>query len=136
MRHRLLVASLFTLLALTSVALPAEGRPLPSAATATATFTDNGGCSVTVTYTWSGFSGRNLTAEYAVAWAGEYGVVFGIPVQAYPVSGSGTTSHTFDLSGHGSHNYYGRGRLLTTKGKELSGSHAVSSSSADLNCEP
>lgn len=132
MRHRLLVASLFLLLALTSIVLPAQGQPPPPAATAA--FTDDGGCTVTVTYTWSGFKGRNLIAQYGVQWAGPGGTQFGIQFQAFPVTGSGTSSHTFDLTGYGSHTYYGGGRLLTTKGKELSGSDVRSSTSAAMSC--
>lgn len=133
MRHRLLAASLLTLLALTLIALPAEGKPPPSAATATAVFTDNGNCSVTVTYTWSDFTGRNLTAYYGWEWAGRSYFV-GVRVSAFPVTGSGTSSHTFDLTGHGSHTYYGRGQLIDTKAKTLSGSDVRSPTSATLDC--
>jgi hypothetical protein len=133
MRHRLLVASLLLLLALPLIALPAVGQPPP--AVATATFTDNGGCSVTVTYTWSGFKGHDLAAQYEVVWPGPTGgTQFGLPFQAFPVTGSGTSSHTFDLTGKGSHTYSGRGHLLTTKGKELIGSDVGSPTSADLSC--
>jgi hypothetical protein len=117
---------------LTWIALPAAGQPTPPAATTT--FTDNGGCSVTVTYTWSGFQGHNLRAEYGVRWPDTGWIEFVIEVQAFPVTGSGTLSHTFDLTGHGSHTYYGRGHLLTTKGKELSASDAASPTSANLSC--
>ena len=133
MRHRLLVPSLLLLLALTVITLPAQGQPPPPAATAAVTFTD-GGCSVTVAYTWSGFNGRDLTAQYGVRWAGTGGTVFGISFLAFPVTGSGTSSHTFDLTGHGSHAYYGGGNLLNTKGKTLSGSGVVSPTGASLDC--
>jgi hypothetical protein len=132
MRHRLLVASLVLLLAL-AAALPAGGKPPPSG-TATATITHNGGCSVTVSYTWSGFNGRNLTAFYGVRWPGPGGTTFGIHVHAYPVTGSGSASHTFDLTGDGSHTYYGGGQLLTTKGKTVGGSSVRSSTDASLSC--
>ena len=132
MRHRLVVASLLLLPALTFIALPAAGQPPPP--TATATFTDNGGCSVTVSYTWSGFKGHSLMAEYGVNWAGPGGIVIGVQVNEFPVTGSGTSSNTFELSGHGSHTYYGRGHLVNTKGKELSGSDVGSATSADLSC--
>jgi hypothetical protein len=132
MRHRLLVASLVLLLTLTA-ALPAGGKPPPPpSGTATATITHNGGCSVTVTYSWSGFSGRNLVAQFGVRWPGEWGIVFGINTQRYPVTGSGSATNTFDLTGHGEHAFYGGGQLLTTKGKTVGGS-AARSSTPDLS---
>jgi hypothetical protein len=130
MRHRLVVASLLLLLALPLTALPAAAAP----AVATVTLTDNGDCSVTVTYTWSGFNGHNLTAEYAVVWPADAGGQFGLLFQTFPVAGSGTSSHTFDLTGHGSHTYSGRGYLLKTNARRLSGSDVGSPTSADLSC--
>jgi hypothetical protein len=132
MRLRLLVASLALLLAL-AAAVPAGGKAPPSG-TATAAITHNGGCSVTVTYEWSGFSGRNLVAQFGVRWPGEWGIVFGINVQEYPVTGSGSASHTFDLAGHGAHTYYGGGELLTTRGKTIAGSAVRSSTDVSLDC--
>jgi len=135
MRHRLLVASLLLLLALPLITLPAAGQPPPpSGATATATFTDNGGCSVTVTYTWSGFRGRDLRAESGAVWPAGGGAEWWLLFEAFPVTGSGTSSHTFDLTGYGSHTYHGAGRLLNTKGKLLSGSDVSSPTSANLSC--
>ena len=131
MRHRLLVSSLLLLLVLSFIALPAGASPPPP--TATTTLTGNGPCSVTVTYTWSGFKSLNLTAYYGVEYAGGSYVV-GILVQDFPVTGSGVSSHTFDLTGHGSHTYHGHGSLLNTKGKTLSGSDARSVTSANLSC--
>ena len=106
-----LVGSLSLLLALTVIVLPANaGKPGSSAATAT--ITDNGGCSFTVTYTWSGFSGTGLVAELALGYKGTgcANVVFAwtrIPNQA---GSSGSVSATFSLTGTGaSHDYLGRG---------------------------
>ena len=133
MRQRPLVASLLLLFGLTLVALPAEGRPSTTAATTP--FTDNGDCTVTVTYTWSGFTGHNLIADYGVRWpADTSGSEFSIEVLTYNVPGSGTLSHTFDFTGEGSHTYYGRGKLITTKLREISGSDAMSPRSANLGC--
>jgi hypothetical protein len=134
MRHRTLVASIVLFLAL-AAALPAGGKPPPTG-TATATITHNEGCSVTVTYSWSGFSGRNLVAQFGVRWPGEWGVVFGINTQEYPVTGSGSVSHTFDLTGRGAHTYYGGGQLLSTKGMTVAGSAVRSSTDLSLNCAP
>ena len=132
MRHRLLVLSLFCLV-LGLLALPAQGQP-PPGGTATVTFTDHGDCTVTITYTWSGFKGRNLTALYGVRWPGPGGTTFGISAQAFPLTGTGSASHTFDLTGHGAHDYSAGGQLLDTKGRELSGSEAVSPIGASLDC--
>jgi hypothetical protein len=134
MRHRCLVALVTLVLASTWMVVPAGGQPPPPSGTASVTFTQDGGCTVTVTYTWSGFKGRDLVAHYGVRWAGPGGTVFGIHVQAYPVTGSGTASHTFDLTGHGQHTYYGGGQLLTTKGKTVVGSEARSATDASLDC--
>ena len=133
MRHRLLASSPFVLLALTVVALPAQGQP-PATGAATVTFTDNLDCTVTVTYSWNDFKGRNLTALYGVRWPGPGGTTFGISAQAFPVTGTGTASHTFDLTGHGAHDYYGGGQLLDTKGRVLAGSDVVSPTGASLDC--
>jgi hypothetical protein len=134
-RHRLLVASLLLFLVLATMALPAGGQPPPSGTgTATATFTHIGGCSVTVTYTWSGFKGQGLVAQLGVRWPGTWGTVFGINTQRYPATGSGSASQTFDLTGHGAHTYYGGGQLLTTKGKTVSGSDVRSPTDATLSC--
>ncbi len=134
MRHRPLVALVVVLLASTAMAMPAGGQPQPATGTASVTLTHDGGCTVTVTYTWSGFKGRDLIAQYGVRWPGPGGTVFGIHVQAYPVTGSGTASHTFDLTGHGEHAYDGGGQLLTTKGKTVDGSAARSPTDASLDC--
>jgi hypothetical protein len=133
-RQRLLVAALLLLLVLATLALPASGQPPPLTGTATATFTHNVGCSVTVTYTWSGFKGQGLVAQFGVRWPGTWGTVFGIDTQRYPVTGSGSANHTFDLTGHGAHTYYGGGQLLTTKGKTVSGSAVRSPTDATLSC--
>jgi hypothetical protein len=129
--RRTFVASLLLLLALSFIALPAGASPPPP--TATTTFTDNGTCSVTVTYTWSGFKGQNLTALYAVEYVGGSYVV-GILFWDSGVTGTGTSTHTFSLTGYGTHTYYGRGRLLNSKGVLAKGSDAASSTSATLTC--
>ena len=98
MRLRLLVASLLAPLALAG-ALPAAARA--PAGTASVDFTHNGGCSVTVTYTWSGFKGRTLYAYLGVVRSLGFGVEAWIFVST-AVEGSGTASHTFDLTGRGS----------------------------------
>ena len=131
MRYRLLVVSLLSLLALTSMALPAAGRP--PAGTATVSFTDNGGCSVTVTYTWSGFRGRDLTAAYGVVVSLGGGAEWWL-LDTVDAAGNGTASDTFDLTGSGSFTYYGGGRLFDAKGKVLGGSDVRSPTSADLSC--
>jgi hypothetical protein len=131
--RRMLVASLVLPLALTFVVLPANAQPTP--ATATATFTDNGDCTVTVTYTWSGFKGQVFLAEYAVVWPGPVGgTQFALLFNVHDVTGSGTSSHTFDLTGLGSNTYSGEGLLINKQGKTISGSDVTSSTSATLSC--
>jgi hypothetical protein len=121
------------LVALTLVALPAEGQT-PQSPTATATFTDNGDCTVTVSYTWSGFKGSIFMAEYGVRWPGDGGIHFALLFNVYPVTGSGTSSHTFDITGQGSNTYSGFGLLINKQGKTVSGSGVSSPASGDLSC--
>ena len=133
MRHRLLVASLLLLLALTVVVLPANGAP-PATGTATVTLTEGPGCSVTVTYTWSGFKGTDLRAQYGLTWPAGGGAQWKLLFTAFPVTGNGTSSHAFDLTEYGSNTYSGFGNLSTAKRKLLSGSDVGSPTSADLTC--
>jgi hypothetical protein len=133
MRVRLLISSLFALLALTLVALPAAGQPASSAGTATVSFT-NTGCSVTVTYEWSGFGGRDLRAEYGVVWPAGGGSEWWLFEVVPGATGSGTASHEFVLAGRGTQTFHGGGRLVNAKGKLLSGSAVSSPTSADLSC--
>jgi hypothetical protein len=131
MRYRLLVASVSSVLALTFFAVPVAGQP-PSGM-ATVSFTDNGACSVTVTYTWSGFKGRDLSASVGVVRSLGGGAELWLYVMV-DAAGSGTASHTFDLTGRGSYTYYGGGRLTNAKGWVLGDSDVRSSTSANLSC--
>ena len=131
--RRVLVVSLLLLAAFTFVALPAAGQP-PQSPTATVSFTDNGNCTATVEYTWSGFRGSGFMAEYGVRWPGDGGIHFALLFTVYPVTGSGTSSHTFDLAGHGTNTYSGFGLLINKQGKTVSGSDVSSPSGADLSC--
>jgi hypothetical protein len=133
MRHRLLVASLSLLLALTCVALPANGTP-PPAGTATVTVAQGQGCSVEVTYTWSGFRGSDLRAQLGVTWPAGGMAEWRLLFESPPVTGSGMSSHTFDVSDFGSNTYGGFGNLSTSKGKVLTGSDVRSTTSADVIC--
>jgi hypothetical protein len=113
-------------------ALPANaGKPSP---TATTTITDNGGCSFTVTYTWTGFSGTGLEAELALGYKGLGGanVYLGwtrVPNQA---GSSGSVSATFTLTGTPTspHEYLGHGNLLKPSRKYPSGATGVPDASA------
>ena len=84
--------------------------------------------------TWSGFRGSGFMAEYGVRWPGYGGIHFALLFTVYPVTGSGTSSHTFDLTGHGTNTYSGFGLLINKQGKTLSGSDVSSPSGADLSC--
>jgi hypothetical protein len=88
MRQRRLVALAVLVLASTWMVVPAGGQPPPPSGTASVTLTQDGGCTVTVAYTWTGFKGRDLVAQYGVRWAGPGGTVFGIHAQAYPSPGA------------------------------------------------
>ena len=113
MPHRLLVSSLVLLLALTFLALPANaGNP---GSTATATVTDRGGCSFTVTYEWSGFTGTGLDAEIAFGYEEGGGLDVFLAWTFIPVGdgSSGSVSRTFTLTGTPApHRYFGLGELL------------------------
>lgn len=134
MRDRVLLALLLLLLALPLTALPAGAEP--TSAVAAVTITDNGDCTVTVTYTWSGFKGRDLIAGSGVLWPGPAGTQWATPkVWTFGVSGTGTSSHTFDLTGYGSHAYSGEGVLLSQNAnREIRGSRVVSPASVGLSC--
>ena len=113
MPHRLLISSLFLLLTLTFIVLPANaGNP---GSTAAATITDNGGCSFTVTYAWSGFSGTGLDAEIAFGYEEIGGLDRFLAWTFIPnqVGSSGSVSKTFTLTGTpATHQYFGLGELL------------------------
>ena len=81
--RRVLVVSLLLLAAFTFVALPAAGQP-PQSPTATVSFTDNGNCTATVEYTWSGFRGSGFMAEYGVRWPGDGGIHFALVIHRLP----------------------------------------------------
>ena len=134
MAQRALVALLLLLLALLVTAVPAGAKP--TGAVATVTITDNGDCSVDVTYTWSGFKGHSLIAGNGVTWPGPAGTTWATPTfWTFDVSGSGSSTHTFDLTGYGSHSYSSVGILLSQNAnREIGGSHVVSSTSVALSC--
>lgn len=114
--------------------MPANAEK-PASTTATTTITDNGGCSFTVTYTWSGFSGTGLEAELALGYKGLGGanVYLGwtrVPNQA---GISGSVSATFTLTGtptSPAHQYLGHGNLLKPSKKYPSGVTGVPNASA------
>jgi hypothetical protein len=88
-------------LALAAAATPAGARA-PSG-TASASFVQVGPCSVQVTYAWSGFRGKDVTAYFGAFYrldlTARYWVFDG--ASADPAGGSAT--ETFDLSGQRSH---------------------------------
>jgi hypothetical protein len=111
--QRMLVGSLSLVLGLTFLVVPATAGQR----TTTTTITDNpGGCSFTVTYTWSGFSGGGLVADVALGYeeAGGLDVVFAGADFPDQVGSSGSASATFTLTGAATvpHRYFGRGALL------------------------
>ena len=109
---RLLLVLVVSLLALT-IALPASATGKRSATTI---LTDNSGCSFTVSYTWSGFSGAGLVAEVAlgVRAAGGANIVFA--TQQFPgqAGSGGSVTATFTLTGPAtpSRRFFARGLLF------------------------
>ena len=74
-------------------------------------------------------------AEYGVRWPGPAsGSHVAVFVNVYGVTGSGTASRTFDLTGYGTNSYSGFGLLINKQGKTLGGSDVSSPTSADLSC--
>jgi hypothetical protein len=94
------------------------------------------GCTVIVTYTWSGFRGRELTAQVGVTWPVGGGAEGVLLFEKFSVSGTGpeTVTHTFDVSDYGSNTYSAFANLSTTNGKLVRGSDVTSSSSVDVVC--
>ena len=94
MRYRVLVVTLPLLIALTLIVLsPASADPRAAATT----MTDNGACSFTVTYTWSGFSATGLDAQLALAYreGGGLNVFFAFADFPDQVGREGSVSATF-----------------------------------------
>jgi hypothetical protein len=116
-RRRLLGSSLLVLLALTIV-VPASAGPR----SATTTITDNGSCSFTATYTWSGFAGSGLVADVTLGYKEAGGLLVYFASADFPdqVGSGGSISATFTLTGTPTlkaHQYFGRGNLFTAAKK-------------------
>jgi len=113
MRHRLLVPSLVLLLALAVTVVPASAGKSAAAAT----LIDNGGCSFTVTYTWSGLSGTGLIASVSLGYreAGGLNVLFARADFPDHIGSGGSVSATFTLTGPPTatpYRYFGLGNLF------------------------
>ena len=68
-----------------------------SSGTSTTTWSVNG-CSFTVTYTWNGFSGRNLVASFGMyERLGTWDASFNLANIEGQVGKSGSVTHTFNL---------------------------------------
>ena len=110
--HRFLFVLVASLLAL-GIVLPVGATGKRSGTTL---LTDNGACSFTVTYTWSGFSGTGLVAEVAlgVRAAGGANIVFATQQFANRAGSGGSASATFTLTGTAttSRRFFGRGLLF------------------------
>lgn len=132
MRFRPLTVSLAAIIAL-AVALPAAARAPEG--TAIAGLEHKGGCSVTVTYGWSDFKGRDLFVYLGAVRSLGGGAELWRFVSE-PAQGAGSASHTFDLSGTGTFTWVGGGRLVNARGRMLAGSDVRSETSVSLNCPP
>jgi hypothetical protein len=94
-----------------------------------------GACSLTVSYTWSDFKGRDLTAYFgAVRSLGGGAELWHLAITG--AAGSGAATHTFDMTGTGAFTWRGAGRLVDARGRVLDGSDVRSTSDAVLNCPP
>ena len=97
-------ALLATVAALCCTVVPAQAAkpPPPPPPSSSLTFEIDSNCLVTVGYTWSGFKGKNLTAEYElVDHTGlplDLGIAFGYDPG---VSGTGSGSKDFHLTPNG-----------------------------------
>ena len=130
MSARLVVASVVAVLGLV-LAWPAAARA--PAGTAAVELEQGGACSLTVTYMWSDFKGRDLTAYFGVARSVGGGAELWHFVAA-GADGSGAATHTFDMTGTGTFTWRGAGRLVDARGRVLGGSDVRSTSGAVLNC--
>jgi hypothetical protein len=111
------------LLAVSVTAPPADaGKPPPPAPPSTSLNVST--CAFTVTYTWAGFKGGGLSAELRLVQQTGSNLDIGI---AYfteaSVSGTGSVTHTFNLTNDGSaaRTIYARASLMK-RGNEVSGS--------------
>lgn len=100
-RTRILGLAAISLLA-AAVAPVGAGAAPPSPGTASISITVDANCLATVTYTWQGFKGKNLVAEYVVV--NSTGTSFSIGLAyAYDtgVSGTGSGTKTFQFTAGG-----------------------------------
>lgn len=130
----LLAAAVFVsaVLAASVTAPPSEARPTPASSMVLGV----SGCDFTLTYSWSGFSGR-LGAEIRLVEDTGTSIDLGIAYfSVAPVSGkSGTVVHTFHLTPgtHAARNIYARGSLMKG-GTEVSGSRSDSATTFGSTC--
>ena len=119
-----------------SIAGPPAALRAPSSATtplsptSTTTMTVSG-CDFTVTYTWSGFNGRELIATFGLYQrVGTLDQSFNLMNVEGQLGKSGTVTHTFKLTAGatGGRSILGRGSLVESrKYSQVSGSSSASS---------
>lgn len=100
---RALAASLIlSAAALALLALPASSAP-PASGTSSVSITVGSNCLATVTYSWQGFKGKNLVAEYVVVDHTGLSLDYGL-AYAYDtgVTGTGSGTKTFQFTVGGS----------------------------------
>jgi hypothetical protein len=112
--------------------------PVSSASEATAgrstTTVSVSGCSFTVTYTWSGFNGRELIASFGL-YERKAGLDMSFNLENVPgqLGKSGSVTHTFNLAPNvvpGGRTIVGRGELVNSKSyAQVSGSSSASGTS-------
>lgn len=109
----------------------------PAAGTSTTTMTVNG-CDFTVTYTWSGLTGRNLIASFGLfKRAGTLDESFNLTNVEGQMGKSGSLTHTFQLTAGASvsRSILARGELQDSKKyQQVSGSSSASKNMVTSTC--
>ena len=134
MNRRVVISLLLPLFALAALTASAQAARAPQPGTASATISKNGDCTVTVTYAWSGVKGSDLTAQVGIHWPGPGGTTFWVYERVDNLTGSGTVSRTFDVTGYGSNVFDGWGSLQYTNGKAVRGSMVDSPTGVAESC--
>jgi hypothetical protein len=109
----------------------------PPAGTSTTTMTVNG-CEFTVTYTWSGFTGRNLIASFGLyKRVGTLDESFNLSNVEGQMGKSGSLTHTFQLTANASasRSILARGALEDSrKYHQISGTSSASKNMVTSTC--
>ena len=131
-RARTIGIALAAVLALTAAATAAGARAPGGAASAS--LTQVGPCSVQVTYAWNGFRGKDVTASFGAFYRLDLTARYWVYDLTPADPAGGSVIETFDLDGHGSHDWYAGGSLVDSRGRTLDGSSSSSPTALHLDC--